>query len=110
MGTNFNGKRNRAKLQGNLRQRVKGGNYHYRLMITAGTRKEFTLGTSNYDEAVLKALELDSIWLAPTKEVAVAQMNALRGFASPELDASFDEAWEIYTMHPNRATPHTVEE
>ena len=110
MGTNFNGKRNRAKLQGNLRQRVKGGNYHYRLMITAGTRKEFTLGTSNYDEAVLKAMELDSIWLAPTKEVAVAQMNAFRGFASPELDASFDEAWDIYTMHPNRATPHTVEE
>ena len=110
MVTTRYGKKSKTKLQGKLRQKSKGGNYYYRLMITAGTRKEFTLGTSNYDEAVLKAMELDSIWLAPTKEVAVAQMNALRGFASPELDASFDEAWEIYTMHPNRATPHTVEE
>ncbi len=110
MVTTHYGKKSKNKLQGKLRQKSKGGNYYYRLMIAPGTRKEFTLGTANYDEAVLKAMELDSIWLAPTKEVAVAQMNALRGFAAPEMDASFDEAWEIYTMHPNRATPHTVEE
>jgi hypothetical protein len=48
---------------------------------------------TNYDEPVLKASELDSIWLAPTKEVALAQINAMRGFSSP-----------------NWATPRTVEE
>ena len=62
------GKKSKNKLQGKLRQKSKGGNYYYRLMITAGTRKEFTLGASNYDEAVLKAMELDSIWLAPCNE------------------------------------------
>jgi len=91
-----------TKLQGTLRQKRKDGNYYYRLTVSNGLRKEFTLHTLNYDEAVRMASELDSIWLAPTKEVALAQMNALRGFSKPELDASFDEAWEIYRMHPDR--------
>ena len=99
-----------TKLQGTLRQKRKDGNYYYRLTVSNGLRKEFTLHTLNYDEAVRMASELDSIWLAPTKEVALAQMNALRGFSKPELDASFDEAWEIYRMHPDRAVPTTAEE
>ena len=81
MGTHINGKKSKTALQGKLRQRTNGGNYYYRLMITNGTRKEFTLGTANYDEAVQKAAELDSVWLAPTKEVALAQMNAICGFS-----------------------------
>ena len=99
-----------TKLQGKLRQKTKGTYYHYRLTIADGTRKEFTLKTRDYEEAVQKATELDSIWLAPTKEVALAQMNAIRGFSKPELDASFDEAWEIYRTHPDRAVPNTAEE
>lgn len=99
-----------TKLQGKLRQKTKGTYYHYRLTIADGTRKEFTLKTRDYEEAVQKASELDSIWLAPTKEVALAQMNAIRGFSKPELDASFDEAWEIYRTHPDRAVPTTAEE
>lgn len=108
--THVSPKRTRNKLQGKLRRRTRNGNYSYRLTSSNGSRKEFTLQTRNYDEAVLKASELDSIWLAPTKEVALAQMNAMRGFSSPEQDASFEEAWEIYKTHPNRATPRTVEE
>ena len=97
-----------TKLQGKLRQKTKGTYYHYRLTIADGTRKEYTLKTRDYDEAVQNASELDSIWLAPTKEVALAQMNAIRGFSKPELDASFDEAWEIYRTHPDRAVPNTA--
>ena len=108
--THVSPKKTRNKLQGKLRRRTRNGNYSYRLTSSNGSRKEFTLQTRNYDEAVLKASELDSIWLAPTKEVALAQMNAMRGFSSTEQDASFDEAWEIYKTHPNRATPRTVEE
>ena len=62
------------KLQGKLRQKTKGAYYHYRLTIADGTRKEFTLKTRDYKEALKKASELDSIWLAPTKEVALAQV------------------------------------
>ena len=35
---------------------------------------------------------VESILLAPTKDVALAQMNAMRGFSLPEQDASPDEA------------------
>ena len=93
--THVNRKNRDDKLQGSLRQRAKNRYYHYRLTITNGTRKEFTIQTYDYDEAVRMASELDSIWLAPTKEVALAQMNAIRGFSKPELDASFDEAWSM---------------
>ena len=110
VNTHVSTKRTRNKLQGKLRQRTGNGNYSYRLSLTNGTRKEFSLKTRNYEEAVREASELDSIWLAPIPEAALTQMRALRGLASPEQDASFDEAWEIYSMHPNRATPHTVEE
>ena len=87
VNTHVSPKRTRNKLQGKLRRRTRNGNYSYRLTSSSGSRKEFTLQTRNYDEAVLKASELDSIWLAPTKEVALAQMNAMRGFSSPEQDA-----------------------
>ena len=110
VNTHVSTKRTRNKLQGKLRQRTRNGYYSYRLSLTNGTRKEFSLKTRNYEEAVREASELDSIWLAPIPEAALTQMSTLRGLASPEQDASFDEAWEIYRMHPNRATPHTVEE
>ena len=37
-------------------------------------------------------------------------MNAIRGFAKKAQNISFEEAWEKYQVHPDRATPHTVEE
>ena len=63
-------------LNGKLRQKVKGGPYYYRLMVANGLRKEFALKTSDYDEDCKKAADLDSIWDAPNKEVAIAQINA----------------------------------
>ena len=99
-----------STLQGKLRQKSKGGQYYYRLTIAHGNRKEFSLGTSDPDEACQKAEELDSIWLAPTSEVALAQMNAIRQFSKRAKKISFEEAWDIYLVHPDRAMPHTVEE
>jgi hypothetical protein len=98
-----------STLQGKLRQKSKGGQYYYRLTIAKGNRKEFSLGTADPDEACKKAEELDSIWLASTSEVALAQMNAIRGFAKKAQNITFEEAWEKYQVHPDRATPHTVE-
>ena len=72
VNTHVSPKRTRNKLQGKLRRRTRNGNYSYRLTSSNGARKEFTLQTRNYDEAVLKASELDSIWLAPAKEIALA--------------------------------------
>ena len=73
--------RRRIVLQGNLRQKRKNGQFYYRLYVSKGVRKEFALKTSDPDEAVNKAFDLDSLWLAPTAEVAYAQMKAIRGFS-----------------------------
>ena len=115
------------KLKGTLRQRTKNGRFSYRLVVLNGTRKEFALQTRNHDEAVQKASELDTIWLglgSTNKQVmrsesqALPQKSKVRDIpalaSSPEPesepDVSFEGAWEIYKMHPNRATPYTVEE
>ena len=124
-------KTERPELKGTLRQRTKNGRFSYRLIVLNGTRKEFALQTRNYDEAVQKASELDSIWLGfVNKQVtrnepqALPQMSEIRDIPAPasppepepetklksKPDVSFEEAWEIYKMHPNRATPYTVEE
>ena len=105
--THVSRKKTRNGLHGRLRQKRKDGYYHYRLTITNGTRKEFTLRTTDYDEAVQKASDLDSIWVAPTQEVALAQMNAIRGFSVEVQKITFDEAWEKYRTHPDRATHST---
>ena len=107
VGTNDNRKTRRIELRGQLRQRTTNGVYSYRLTVANGTRKEFFLRTNNYDEAVRKASDLDSIWLAPTQEVALAQMNAIRGYSTEAPKITFDEAWEKYRTHPDRATPST---
>lgn len=99
-----------STLQGKLRQKSKNGQYYYRLFVAKGIRKEFALRTNNLNLACEKAVELDSIWLAPTQDVALAQMNAIRGFSHKVLHLSFAEAWDKYQVHPNRATPHTVGE
>ena len=98
--THVSRRKTRNGLHGRLRQKRKDGYYHYRLTIANGTRKEFTLRPANYDEAIQKASNLDSIWLAPTQEVALAQMNAIRGFSTQAQKITFEEAWEKYQIHP----------
>ena len=106
--------RNEAKkkktIQGKLRQKRKNGQFYYRLAVSKGVRKEFALKTSDPDEAFRRAVELDSIWLSSTCEVALAQMNAIRGFSRLAQGISFEEAWKKYEVHPDRAMPHTYGE
>ena len=70
-----------SQLRGKLRQKVRSGPYYYRLMVANGQRREFALKTSDYEEACRKAADLDAIWDAPTKEVAIAQITAMKGFS-----------------------------
>ena len=99
-----------SDLKGNLRQKAKGGSYYYRLTIANGQRKEFALKTADFDEACKKASELDSVWLAPTPDVAMAQINAIKGFSKKAQNLPFSEVWAKYSVHPLRATPRTVSE
>ena len=98
------------KLQGKLRQKAKGGNYYYRLTVANGIRKEFALKTADETEAIQRAEELDSIYAAPNMDVAVAQINAIKGFSKQAQMLPLSEGWAKYEIHPERATPHTVSE
>ena len=97
-------------LQGKLRQRGKQGFYTYRLIVSNGVRQDFPLKTADIEEAIQKATELDKAYLADTHEELVAQMSAIRGFSKRAENLSFEEAWEKYQVHPERAMPHTVSE
>ena len=99
-----------SELQGKLRQKLPGGPYYYRLMVANGVRREFSLKTCDFEEAFQKALDLDVIWSAPTQEVAIAQINALKGYSQESKNLPFDEVWRRYEVHPDRAMPHTVSE
>ena len=104
------GNRRRIALQGNLRQKRKNGQFYYRLYVSKGVRKEFALKTSDPDEATNKAFDLDSLWLAPTAEVAFAQMKAIRGFSKLARRITLEDGWDIYRTHPDRAAPSTYHE
>lgn len=104
------GNRRRIALQGNLRQKRKNGQFYYRLYVSKGVRKEFALKTSDPDEATNKAFDLDSLWLAPTAEVAYAQMKAIRGLSKIARRITLKDGWEIYQSHPDRATPDSYNE
>ena len=99
-----------SDLKGNLRQKIRGGSFYYRLTVANGQRKEFALKTADFDEARRKAEELDSIWIAPTADVAIAQINAIKGFSKKAQNLPFSEAWDKYSVHPLRAMPRTVSE
>ena len=95
--------RRRIALQGNLRQKRKNGQFYYRLQVSKGVRKEFALKTSDPDEAVNKAFDLDSLWLAPTAEVAYAQMKAIRGLSKIARGITLEDGWEIYQLRQTRS-------
>ncbi len=104
------GKRKMEQLRGKLRQKGDKGLYYYRLTTAQNQRKEFALKTSDRNEAIRKASELDALWEAPTQEVAAARINAMKGFGRLNVNLPFAEAWKKYESHPDRATPHTVSE
>lgn len=98
------------KLHGTLRRKNNRGPFYYRLTVANGVRKEFALKTTDELEALQRAEELDSIWAAPTMDVAAAQLNAIKGFSRQAEKLPLAEGWSRYEVHPQRATPHTVSE
>ena len=99
-----------SKLHGTIRRKEKGGNFYYRLTITSGIRKEFSLKTRDEAEAVQKAEEIDAIYMASTLDVALAQISAIKGFSKLQQNLNFEDAYKKYLLHPEKANPHTIAE
>ena len=94
---------------GSIRRRARGGVYSYRCQIN-GKRTEISLQTTDYNEALKKAMDLVPIAEARSEEVIAAHVRQAKGFARQASDLRLTDAWEKYACHPDRAMPHTHNE
>ena len=99
-----------SKLLGTLRKKGKKGTYYYRVQVATGERREFSLKTTDLDEACRQAATIDAVIDAPNKEVALAQINAMKGYSKKALNLPLSEIWTKYEVHPDRARPLTPHE
>ena len=83
--------------------------YYFRYQIN-GQRKAVSLKTRNQKEAISKAEELLPVLKATTTEVISAHVKHAKGLASKKQSLPLAKIWEVYSNHPDRATPATVAE
>lgn len=53
---------------------------------------------------------MDAVIDAPNKEVALTQINAMKGYSKKALNLPLSEIWTKYEVHPDRARPLTPHE
>ena len=53
---------------------------------------------------------MDAVIDAPNKEVALAQINTMKGYSKKALNLPLSEIWTKYEVHPDRARPLTPHE
>ena len=94
---------------GTVYQKNANGTYYFRYQIN-GQRKAVSLKTKNHKEAAKKAKELIPILKASSKEVISAHIKQAKGFSTLKQKLELSKAWEVYSKHPDRATPATVAE
>jgi len=94
---------------GTVYQKNTNGSYYFRYQIN-GQRKAISLKTKNQKEAVKKAQDLIPIVKASNTEIISAHVKHAKGFASKQKSLELHKAWEVYSNHPDRATPATVAE
>ena len=94
---------------GTVYQKTQNGNYYFRYQIK-GQRKAVSLKTKNRQKALNKAQALISILKASSTEVISAHVQHAKGFVSKKKSLELQNAWEVYSEHPGRATPATVKE
>jgi integrase len=94
---------------GTVYQKIVNGSYYFRYQIN-GQRKAVSLKTKNQKEAIKKAKDMIPIVKATTTDVISAHVKQARGLATKKKVLPLDNAWEVYSNHPERATPATVHE
>ena len=94
---------------GSVRQKTLGGTYYFRYQIN-GIRKEIPLHTTSKEDAIRQAKELIPVTKAKSIDMVAAHVKQANGLEKIERKLPLDEAWHIYSTHPDRAMPHTVSE
>ncbi len=92
---------------GTVYRKVANGSYYFRYQIN-GQRKAVSLKTKNQKEAIKKAQALIPVLKSTTTEMISAHVKHARGLAKRKKSLALNSAWEIYSKHPDRATPATV--
>jgi integrase len=93
--------------RGTVYQKTANGSYYFRYQIN-GQRKAVSLKTKNQKEAIAKAKELLPVVNATSTEVISAHVSLARNLTSVKENLPLSHAWELYSQHPERATPATV--
>ncbi len=94
---------------GTIYKKNSKGSYYFRYQIN-GQRKAVSLKTKNQKEAIAKAGELLPVVKATTTEVISAHVKHARDLAAKKKTLMLSNVWDIYSQHPDRATPSTVSE
>jgi len=94
---------------GTVYQKTANGCYYFRYQIN-GQRKAVSLQTKNQKEAIKKAKDIIPIVKATTTDVISAHVKQARGLAARKKTLLLADIWEVYSKHPERATPATVHE
>jgi integrase len=94
---------------GTVYQKNENGAYYFRYQIN-GQRKAVSLKTKNQKEAVAQARELVPVVKSSNAEILSAHVKHAKGWGTLTKSIPLAEAWEIYSKHPERATPATVSE
>ena len=94
---------------GTVYQKNENGAYYFRYQIN-GQRKAVSLKTKNQKEALVQARKLVPVVKSSNAEILSAHVKHAKGWAALTRSIPLSEAWNVYTMHPERATPATVSE
>lgn len=95
--------------RGTVYQKTANGSYYFRYQVN-GQRKAISLKTGNQKEAIAKAEELLPVVKATSTEVISAHVKQARGLVIRKSKLPLYKVWEVYSLHPDRATPATVNE
>ncbi|MBQ9367727.1 MAG: tyrosine-type recombinase/integrase [Victivallales bacterium] len=94
---------------GTIYQAKEGGNYYLRYQIN-GRRKNVNLKTDDYDKALEEYNRLLPTLQATTVEVVAAHVKNARQLAGRIMRLTLGNAWEKYSVSPDRAMPATIHE
>jgi len=94
---------------GTVYKKDEDGPYFFRYQVN-GQRKAVSLKTKNVEEAVVKAREFVPVVKAPTLDVISAHVKHAKGMVTRRQALALADVWELYSKHPDRATPATPHE
>ena len=94
---------------GTIYQAKAGGNYYLRYQIQ-GKRKNINLKMDNYDEALKEYKRLLPTLQATTVEIVAAHVKNARQLEGRISRLTLGNAWEKYSVSPDRAMPATIHE